>query len=96
MSQYLLETAPYLVAKIMFGRAHCALAVQPIRRVVRIVSRYHAAMTTKVRRRLTTVLCADVERYARLMEVDEAGTLATPRRSWPWGSLGSPDGDGRL
>ena len=30
-------------------------------------------MTTKVKRRLTTVLCADVEGYARLMEVDEAG-----------------------
>ena len=38
-------------------------------------------MTTKVRRRLTTLLCADVEGYARLMEADEAGTLATLRRS---------------
>jgi adenylate cyclase len=37
-------------------------------------------MTTKVRRRLTTLLCADVEGYARLMEADEAGTLATLRR----------------
>ena len=39
-----------------------------------------APMTTKVRRRLTTLLCADVEGYARLMEADEAGTLATLRR----------------
>lgn len=38
------------------------------------------AMTTKVKRRLTTILCADVEGYARLMEADEAGTLATLRR----------------
>src|SRR5271165_5278143 len=37
-------------------------------------------MTTKVRRRLTTLLCADVKGYARLMEADEAGTLATLRR----------------
>ena len=37
-------------------------------------------MTTKVKRRLTTVLCADVEGYARLMEADEVGTLATLRR----------------
>ena len=37
-------------------------------------------MTTKVRRRLTTLLCADVQGYARLMEADEAGTLATLRR----------------
>src|SRR5690348_16992016 len=34
----------------------------------------------KVKRRLTTVLCADVYGYSRLMEVDEAGTLATLRR----------------
>jgi adenylate cyclase len=39
-----------------------------------------SAMTTKVRRRLTTLLCADVEGYARLMEADEAGTLETLRR----------------
>jgi adenylate cyclase len=38
-------------------------------------------MTTKVRRRLTTLLCADVEGYTRLMGADEAGTLATLRRS---------------
>jgi adenylate cyclase len=37
-------------------------------------------MTTKVRRRLTTLLCADVEGYSRLMEADETGTLATLRR----------------
>ena len=37
-------------------------------------------MTTKVKRRLTTLLCADVEGYSRLMESDEAGTLATLRR----------------
>src|SRR5512147_1132581 len=39
------------------------------------------AMTDdKVKRRLTTVLCADVQGYSRLMEADEAGTLATLRR----------------
>src|SRR5215813_4744772 len=38
------------------------------------------AMTDKVKRRLTTVLCADVHGYSRLMETDEAGTLATLRR----------------
>ena len=38
-------------------------------------------MTERVKRRLTTVLCADVEGYSRLMEADEAGTLATLRRS---------------
>jgi adenylate cyclase len=43
--------------------------------------RYHAAMTTKVRRRLTTLLCADAAGYTRLMGADEAGTLATLRRS---------------
>ena len=37
-------------------------------------------MTTKVKRRLTTLLCADVEGYSRLMGVDEAGTLETLRR----------------
>jgi adenylate cyclase len=37
-------------------------------------------MTGKLRRRLTTVLSADVEGYARLMESDEAGTLDTLRR----------------
>lgn len=34
----------------------------------------------KVKRRLTTVLCADVQGYSRLMEADEAGTMATLRR----------------
>lgn len=39
------------------------------------------AMTEdKVKRRLTTVLCADVHGYARLMEADEAGTMAALRR----------------
>jgi adenylate cyclase len=37
-------------------------------------------MTDKVKRRLTTVLCADVYGYSRLMEADEAGTLAALRR----------------
>jgi adenylate cyclase len=40
-----------------------------------------ATMTDdKVKRRLTTVLCADVHGYSRLMEADEAGTMATLRR----------------
>jgi adenylate cyclase len=34
----------------------------------------------KVKRRLTTVLCADVHGYSRLMEADEAGTLGMLRR----------------
>ncbi|HEY0800302.1 MAG TPA: adenylate/guanylate cyclase domain-containing protein [Steroidobacteraceae bacterium] len=34
----------------------------------------------KVKRRLTTVLCADVHGYSRLMGADEAGTLGTLRR----------------
>jgi len=37
-------------------------------------------MTAKVKRRLTSILCADVKSYARLMESDEAGTLETLRR----------------
>jgi len=37
------------------------------------------AMTDKVKRRLTTILCADVHGYSRLMEADEAGTLETLR-----------------
>jgi adenylate cyclase len=37
-------------------------------------------MTDKVRRRLTTLLCADAAGYTRLMAADEAGTLATLRR----------------
>src|SRR5690349_24330717 len=41
-----------------------------------------ATMTDdKVKRRLTTVLCADVYGYSRLMEADETGTLETLRRS---------------
>lgn len=32
-------------------------------------------MTASVRRKLTTILCADVEGYSRLMERDEVGTL---------------------
>jgi adenylate cyclase len=36
--------------------------------------------TEKVKRRLTTVLCADVYGYSRLMEADETGTLETLRR----------------
>ncbi|MBR0834684.1 guanylate cyclase [Bradyrhizobium manausense] len=35
----------------------------------------------KVKRRLTTVLCADVHGYSRLMEADETGTLERLRRS---------------
>jgi adenylate cyclase len=38
------------------------------------------AVTTKLKRRLTTVLCADVHGYSRLMEADESGTLADLRR----------------
>ena len=34
----------------------------------------------KVKRRLTTVLCADVYGYSRLMAADETGTLETLRR----------------
>ena len=37
-------------------------------------------MTDKVRRRLTTLLCADAAGYTRLMGADEAGTLAMLRR----------------
>jgi adenylate cyclase len=37
-------------------------------------------MTEKVRRRLTTLLCADAAGYTRLMGADEAGTLATLRQ----------------
>ena len=38
------------------------------------------SMTDKVKRRLTTVLCADVHGYSHLMEADEAGTLGTLHR----------------
>jgi adenylate cyclase len=37
-------------------------------------------MTEKLKRRLTTVLCADVHGYSRLMEADEPSTLATLQR----------------
>ncbi len=37
-------------------------------------------METKVKRRLTTLLCADVAGYTQLMEADETGTLETLRR----------------
>jgi adenylate cyclase len=38
-------------------------------------------MTKRVKRRLTAVLCADVQRYSRLMEADEAGTRAIQGRN---------------
>jgi adenylate cyclase len=37
-------------------------------------------MTDTVKRRLTTILCADVHGYSRLMEADETGTLAELQR----------------
>lgn len=37
-------------------------------------------MTTKVKRRLTTILCADVKSYARLMESDETRTIGMLRQ----------------
>ncbi|HET6619594.1 MAG TPA: adenylate/guanylate cyclase domain-containing protein [Dongiaceae bacterium] len=37
-------------------------------------------MTTKVKRRLTSILCADAKSYARLMENDEARTIGTLRQ----------------
>jgi adenylate cyclase len=37
-------------------------------------------MTTKVKRRLTSILCADVKSYARLMECDETRTIGTLRQ----------------
>ena len=58
------------------GRQKLCDAIVPSARFCAIMT----AMTTKVRRRLTTLLCADVEGYARLMEADEAGTLDTLRR----------------
>jgi adenylate cyclase len=36
-------------------------------------------MTEKLKRRLTTVLCADVQGYSPLTEADELGALATLR-----------------
>ena len=38
-----------------------------------------AERADRVKRRLTTVLCADAKSYSRLMEADEAGTLETLR-----------------
>jgi adenylate cyclase len=37
-------------------------------------------MSERVKRRLTTILCADVEGYSRLMEADEQATLGSLRR----------------
>ena len=37
-------------------------------------------MTTKVKRRLTSILCADVKSYVRLMESDETRTIGTLRQ----------------
>lgn len=37
-------------------------------------------MTTKVKRRLTSILCADATGYARLMENNETATIGTLRR----------------
>jgi adenylate cyclase len=41
---------------------------------------YSPLMSEKVKRRLTTILCADAEGYSRLMEADEQATLAGLRR----------------
>src|SRR5215813_14566447 len=38
------------------------------------------SMTTKVKRRLTSILCADAKSYARMMESDEARTIGTLRQ----------------
>jgi adenylate cyclase len=43
-------------------------------------SQTRLTMTTKVKRRLTSILCADVKSYARLMESDEARTIGTLRQ----------------
>jgi len=37
-------------------------------------------MSDRVGRKLTTILCADVQGYSRLMDVDEVGTLETLKR----------------
>jgi adenylate cyclase len=55
----------------------CARPLVPLQKFRAIMP----AMIEKVKRRLTTVLCADVQGYARLMEADEVGTLAALRRS---------------
>jgi adenylate cyclase len=44
------------------------------------VSHTRLTMTTKVKRRLTSILCADVKSYARLMESDETRTIGTLRQ----------------
>jgi adenylate cyclase len=43
-------------------------------------SQKRLTMTTKVKRRLTSILCADVKSYARLMENDETRTIGTLRQ----------------
>jgi adenylate cyclase len=44
------------------------------------VSHTRLTMTTKVKRRLTSILCADVKSYSRLMESDETRTIGTLRQ----------------
>jgi adenylate cyclase len=44
------------------------------------VSQSRLMMTTKVKRRLTSILCADVKSYSRLMESDETRTIGTLRQ----------------
>jgi adenylate cyclase len=44
------------------------------------VSHTRLTMTTKVKRRLTSILCADVKSYSRLMENDETRTIGTLRQ----------------
>jgi adenylate cyclase len=44
------------------------------------VSQMRLTMTTKVKRRLTSILCADVKSYSRLMENDETRTIGTLRQ----------------
>jgi adenylate cyclase len=44
------------------------------------VSHTRLMMTTKVKRRLTSILCADVKSYSRLMESDETRTIGTLRQ----------------
>lgn len=57
-----------------------SVAPVTINHALQSVPRYHILMTEKLKRRLTTVLCADVQGYSRLMEMDEHGTLATLQR----------------
>ena len=44
------------------------------------VSHTRLIMTTKVKRRLTSILCADVKSYSSLMENDETRTIGTLRQ----------------